>query len=106
MTEPNLSCIISEGVLRAGFCAAFLVLIGMEVAVTLYEACFNIIEDVRRMQMAPPNDALLSVNLSLKYCSTSITPFSVSGIAPPLYPVLLINCVTDFVLNVTIVDAM
>ena len=54
--------------------------------------------------MAPPSDALLK--LSLEYSSTSITPFSVSSIAPPLYPVLLINCVTDFLPNVTVVDAM
>ena len=48
MTKPNLSCIISEGVVRGVVCAAFLELIRMEVAVPLYETHFNIVEDVRK----------------------------------------------------------
>ena len=47
MIEPDLSCIISEGILRGGVCAAFLELIRTEVAVMLYETRFNIVEDVR-----------------------------------------------------------
>ena len=105
MTEPDLSCIISEGVLRGGVCAAFLVLIGMQVAVTLYETRFNIIEDVREDADGSTKGCFVVCEFKLGICcSTSITLFSVSSIAPPL--ILLINCVSYFLLNVTVVDAM